>query len=38
MILFQEAAGPAVRAGEFDLGGRRVAVRAFAYSPDIDRK
>ena len=35
MILFQEAAGPAVRAGEFDLGGRRVAVRAFAYSPDI---
>jgi hypothetical protein len=34
MILFEEAAGPAVRAGEFDLGGRRVAVRAFAYAPD----
>ncbi|MGH9399115.1 MAG: hypothetical protein ACRD00_02010 [Thermoanaerobaculia bacterium] len=34
MILFEEAALPAVRAGEFDLGGRRVAARATPYGGD----
>lgn len=34
MILFEEAVAPAVKAGEFDLCGRRVAVRAIAYSAD----
>ncbi len=34
MILFEQAAAPAVRAGEFDLGGRRVAARATPYSGD----
>ncbi len=32
MILFEEAPAPLLRAGEFDLGGRRVAVRAYAYA------
>ncbi|HEY6101489.1 MAG TPA: hypothetical protein VIW03_18770, partial [Anaeromyxobacter sp.] len=30
MILFENAAAPSVRAGELDLAGRRVAVRAVA--------
>lgn len=32
MIVFTEAASPVLRAGEFDLAGRRVAVRALAYA------
>jgi len=32
MILYEEAPAPAVRAGELDLAGRRIAARAFAYS------
>ncbi len=32
MIVFTEAAAPVVRPGEFDLAGRRVAVRAVAYA------
>lgn len=32
MIVFEGTASPAIRSGEFDLGGRRVAVRASAYS------
>ena len=32
MIVFTEAVAPTVRSGEFDLAGRRVAVRAVAYS------
>jgi hypothetical protein len=32
MILFEEAAAAAVKAGEFDLCGRRVAARATPYS------
>lgn len=35
MILFEEAPGPSVRAGELELAGRRVAVRAFAYTPEV---
>jgi hypothetical protein len=35
MILYEEAGAPSVRAGESDLGGRRVAVRGFAYVGDI---
>jgi hypothetical protein len=31
MIVFTEAASPSVRAGEFDLAGRRVAVLAVPY-------
>jgi hypothetical protein len=34
MIVFEEAAAAAVKAGEFDLGGRRVAARATPYSGD----
>lgn len=34
MILFEEAASAAVKAGEFDLCGRRVAARATPYSGD----
>ncbi len=32
MRIFEAASSPAVRSGEFDLGGRRVAVRALAYA------
>jgi hypothetical protein len=32
MIVFTESAEPALRSGEFDLSGRRVAVRATPYS------
>jgi hypothetical protein len=32
MILYERAPGPAVRAGELDLAGRRIAARALAYS------
>jgi hypothetical protein len=34
MILFEEAAAVAVKAGEFDLCGRRVAARATPYAGD----
>ncbi|MCA1580359.1 MAG: hypothetical protein LC796_03010 [Acidobacteria bacterium] len=30
MIVYEEAPGPVVRAGELDLNGRRIAARAFA--------
>ena len=32
MILYERAPSPAVRAGELDLAGRRIAARAVAYS------
>jgi len=35
MILYEGAPAPAVRAGELDLAGRRIAARAFAYSGEI---
>ena len=35
MILYEEGAAPFVRGGEFDLGGRRVSVRAFAYAGEV---
>ncbi|MEO8432206.1 MAG: hypothetical protein ABI592_11905 [Acidobacteriota bacterium] len=35
MIVYEEGTGPVLRAAEFDLGGRRVAVRAWAYSGEI---
>jgi hypothetical protein len=35
MILYEGAPAPAVRAGELDLAGRRLAARAIAYSGEI---
>jgi len=35
MILYEGAPAPAVRAGELDLAGRRIAARAIAYSGEI---
>ncbi len=35
MILYEESSGPAIRAGELDLGGRRIAVRAFACAGEV---
>lgn len=35
MILYEKAAGPSVRSGEFDVAGRRVAVRGFPYSGEV---
>jgi len=35
VILYENAPEPAVRAGEFDLGGRRVAARALPYGTTI---
>jgi hypothetical protein len=32
MIVFTEGTGPAIRIGELDLGGRRVAARALPYA------
>ena len=34
MILFERAAAPAVRAGEEEIGGRRLAGRLFPYGPE----
>ena len=35
MILYEEAPGPSVRAGELELAGRRIAARAFACAGEI---
>ncbi|MEP6769993.1 MAG: hypothetical protein ABJC61_15070 [Acidobacteriota bacterium] len=35
MILYEEGPGPAIRAGELDLNGRRVAARAFACVGEV---
>ena len=35
MILFEESPTPTVRAGEFELASRRVAVRAFPYAGEV---
>ena len=35
MILYEGAPAPAVRAGELDLAGRRIAARASAYAGEI---
>ncbi|MEO8190547.1 MAG: hypothetical protein ABI682_09395 [Acidobacteriota bacterium] len=35
MILYEDAASPALRPGEHDLGGRRVSVRAFSCLGEI---
>lgn len=35
MILYEEGPGPSLRSGELELGGRRIAARAFACSAEI---
>ena len=35
MILYERSATPSTRAGEFDLAGRRVAVRGFPYTGEV---
>ncbi len=35
MIVYEEAGLPAIRAGEFEVAGRRVAVRAFPYAGEV---
>ncbi|MEP6801535.1 MAG: hypothetical protein ABJC07_06335 [Acidobacteriota bacterium] len=35
MILYEEGPGPSLRAGELELGGRRIAARAFACSGEV---
>ncbi len=37
MILYQAAAAPAVRPGELEVAGRRVAARAVPYSGEVGR-
>ena len=35
MILYEQSATPSTRAGEFDVAGRRVAVRGFPYAGEV---